>query len=284
MKRFLLHRKGVFALLLALFLGIGTAYAFDFSATCSTGQTLYYNITNTNNHYVEITFPGTTNDWWGDYTKPIGNIVLPSTVSYDGVTYTVTSISWYAFYECTDLTGSLTIPNTVGFIGYGAFMWCSGFNGTLTLSNALTVIQGRAFIGCTGLTGALTIPTSVLTIGNEAFRGCPGFTGSLTIPDSVTSIGNNAFCDCTGFTGTLTIGTSVASIGQSAFKNCNGFTQVKYNAVNCANVTSAAMPFENCSGTLTIGNTVQRIPSYMFYEAFAHYRQHCAKDSFLYVL
>ena len=267
MKRTLQHRKGVFALLLALFLGMGTAYAYDFSATCSTGQTLYYNITNTTLHYVEITFPGTTNDWWGDYPKPTGNITLPSTVTYGGVTYTVTSISWYAFFECTDLTGSLTIPNTVDFIGYGAFMWCSGFNGTLTLSNALTVIQGRAFIGCTGLTGALTIPASVHYIGSDAFRGCDGFTGSLTIPDSVTEIGNNAFMDCTGFTGTLTIGTSVASIGQSAFKNCNGFTQVKYNAVNCANVTSAAKPFENCSGTLTIGNTVQRIPSYMFNDA-----------------
>lgn len=267
MKRFLLHRKGVFALLLALFLGMGTAYAYDFSATCSTGQTLYYNITNTTEYYVEITYPGTINDWWGDYPKPTGDITLPSTVTHDGVTYTVTSISWYAFFECTDLTGSLTIPNTVDFIGYGAFMWCDGFSGTLTLSNALNVIQGRAFIGCTGLTGALTIPASVHYIGSDAFRGCDGFMGSLTIPDSVTEIGNNAFMDCTGFTGALTIGTSVASIGQSAFKNCNNFTRVKYNAVNCADVSADDMPFENCRGTLTIGNTVQRIPSYMFHNA-----------------
>lgn len=41
-----------------------------------------------------------------------GNIVIPETVTYSGVTYTVTSIGGGAFYKCTGLT-SVTIPNFV---------------------------------------------------------------------------------------------------------------------------------------------------------------------------
>ncbi|MBR5726959.1 MAG: leucine-rich repeat protein, partial [Muribaculaceae bacterium] len=117
--------------------------------------------------------------------------------------------------------------------------------------------------------GTLTIGTGVTSIGESAFKYCDGFTGNLTIPNSVTEIGGTAFSDCSGFTGNLTIGTGVTSIGKDAFKNCSGFTQVNYNAINCADVIpdddgNYTSPFKDCSGTLTIGNTVQRIPAHMF--------------------
>ncbi|MBO7616100.1 MAG: leucine-rich repeat protein [Bacteroidales bacterium] len=292
MKRVLLIKKGVLALLLALSLGMGTAYAYDFSAVCSTGQTLYYNITDATNHYVEITFPGNanTNDWWTGYTKPTGNITLPSTVTYNSVTYTVKAIGHRAFIGCNGLTGSLTIPSTVTSIGFSAFSSCSGFTGTLTIPSSVTMIDGSAFYGCGGFTGTLTIPnsvtsigshafqycnhftalslgTSLSTIGNEAFYNDYGFTGSLTIPNSVTSIGEYAFINCTGFTGTLNIGTGLTSLGKSAFYYCTGFTQIYYNAINCADVTDSTKPFEGCTATtLSIGSSVQRIPAYMFYQ------------------
>ena len=292
MKRVLSIQKGVFVLLLALSLGMGTAYAYSFSATCSTGQTLYYNITDATNHYVEITFPGNanTNDWWTGYTKPTGNITLPSTVTYNSVTYTVKAIGHRAFIGCNGLTGSLTIPSTVTSIGFSAFSSCSGFTGTLTIPSSVTMIDGSAFYGCGGFTGTLTIPnsvtsigshafqycnhftalslgTSLSTIGNEAFYNDYGFTGSLTIPNSVTSIGEFAFINCTGFTGTLNIGTGLTSLGESAFYYCTGFTQIYYNAINCADVTDSTKPFEGCTATtLSIGSSVQRIPAYMFYQ------------------
>ena len=297
MNRSLLNQKGVFALLLVLFMGMGTAYAYNFSKQCSTGQWLYYNIINSTNHYVEITYPGTsTSNPWGGYTQPSGNITLPSTVSYNGVTYTVTKIGNYAFYQCGDLTGSLTIPNTVTSIGNHAFDDCCGFTGTLTLSNTLTTIGNYAFNACympgynpTSFTGSLTIPNSVvsigecafyysfcssntgtLTLGNnvnsigpEAFAACSGFTGSLTIPNSVTSIGWGAFDSCEGFSGTLTIGTDVTSIGWRAFNQCS-FSQVNFNAIYCSNVEVDDMIFDGWGGTLTIGSSVQKIPDNLF--------------------
>ena len=45
------------ALLLSA-VGMGKMYAYDFSAVCETGQTLYYNITDAENHYVALVCPG----------------------------------------------------------------------------------------------------------------------------------------------------------------------------------------------------------------------------------
>ena len=181
----------------------------------------------------------------------------------------VTSISGYAFYNCSGFTGSLTIGNSVTSISGNAFYDCSGFTGSLTIPNSVTSIGSEAFRNCSGFTGNLIIGDSVTTIGNYAFHSCSGFTGSLTIPNSVTTIGQSAFYGCSGFTGTLTIPNSVTTIGQWAFYNCSGLTEVIYNATNCADISSSNYhyysPFLNCVGMLTIGENVERIPAYMFY-------------------
>ena len=197
---------------------------YDLSAVCSTGQTLYYNITDATNHYVEITYPGTyaTNSWNG-FTRPTGSITLPSSVTYNGVTYTVKKIGNYAFQSCNGLTGSLTIPSSVTMIDHYAFDGCSGFTGSLIIPNSVTYIGTYAFRDCSGFTGSLTIPNSVTYIGRYAFYFCYGFTGSLTIGNSVTTINNCTFYSCLGFTG-LTLGNSVSSIGERAFSFCSSFT------------------------------------------------------------
>lgn len=56
-------KKALHTALLVLLLsvaGMTKMYAFDFSAVCETGQTLYYNITDSTNHYVSLTCPGGT--------------------------------------------------------------------------------------------------------------------------------------------------------------------------------------------------------------------------------
>ena len=55
--------------------------------------------------------------------KYSGDIVIPSTVTYNDVTYSVTSIDVRAFQECGGLT-SVVIPESVTYIGESAFSGC----------------------------------------------------------------------------------------------------------------------------------------------------------------
>ena len=125
-------------------------------------------------------------------TKYTGNVTIPESFTYNGVTYSVTSIGNEAFRSCSGLT-SVTIGNSVTSIGILAFYGCSGLT-SVTIPNSVTSIGSNAFSGCSGLT-SVTIPNSVTSIEYDAFWGCSGLT-SVTIPNSVTSIEYGAFASC----------------------------------------------------------------------------------------
>ena len=223
--------------------------------------------------------------------KYSGVVVIPSSVSYHGNNYSVTSIEYCAFYRCSGLT-SVTIPNSVTSIGWGAFEGTSWYNnqpdgvvyagknvykykGTMPNNTSIVIDEGTysisplAFQNCSGLT-SITIPNSVTTIGGGAFSGCSGLT-SITIPNSVTSIGNSAFQYCTSLT-SVTIPNSVTSIGYGAFAYCSALTLITIpNSVTsigyamfrgCSNLSSITIPdsvtsieqsaFEECTGLISI--------------------------------
>ena len=177
----------------------------------------------------------------------------------------LTSISNYAFNNCSGLTGRLFIPNTVTSIGLYAFCNCSGLTGSLNIPDAVTSIGRYAFCNCSGLTGSLIIPNSVDFIGVNAFNNCNGFTGSLTLSNSVTWIDDQAFYDCSGLTGSLVIPNSVVHIGSNAFKNCSGLTGTLTIPNSVTFIDWGA--FSDCSsltGSLIIPNSVTTINSSVF--------------------
>ena len=197
--------------------------------------------------------------------KYSGDIVIPSQVTYNGKTYSVTSIGWWAFEYCSGLT-SITIPNGC-WIGQEAFYGCSGLT-SITLSGRVSCGYG-AFSGCNNLNAVhildleaflhstferdegpganpllfahhlylngeeikdLVIPNTITHINDWALMGCSGLT-SVTIPNSVTSIGSLAFYGCSGLT-SVTIPNSVISIDSSAFSDCSGLTSIKVESSN----------------------------------------------------
>ena len=224
----------------------------------------------------------------GDYTGPV---TIPERVTYDGATYSVTSIGEFAFSGCTGLT-SVTIPSSVTEIGEEAFRGCTGLT-SVTIPNSVTSIGYSAFGGTPWYNNqpdgvvyigkvayefkgemasgtAINIKEGTVSISGYAFYGCTGLT-SITIPNSVTSIGEFAFSGCTGLT-SVTIPSSVTSIGKSAFSGCTGLTSVTIpNSVTeigwsafrgCAGLTSVTIPnsvteigwsaFEGCTALTSV--------------------------------
>ena len=147
------------------------AMAYDFSYTYQ-GKTLYYTITSDNT--IEVTYYSSTTT---DNNYVSGDVVIPSSVTNNGTTYSVTSIGDAAFSDCSGLT-SVTIPNSVTSIGKWAFISCSGLT-SVTIPNSVTSIGEGAFEGCSGLT-SITIPNSVTSIGEWAFWGCSGLTSIVS--------------------------------------------------------------------------------------------------------
>ncbi len=75
-----------------------------------------------------------------------GDVVIPSTIEYNGVVCNVTEISDRAFYGCSGLT-SITIPESVTSIGKEAFYGCSSLT-SVTIPNSVTSIGTSAFSDC----------------------------------------------------------------------------------------------------------------------------------------
>jgi hypothetical protein len=265
---------------------IYTARAYDFSASASSGQVLYYNILSDST--VAVTYPNhVLSSYYSGFQKPTGSLAIPASVSYGGTTYQVVSVGDNAFNSCAGLT-VVTIPNTVTTIGSSACSQCTGLT-SLTIGNSVTSIGDNAFMGCTSLASlnipnsvtmigvgsfqgcsslqTITLGSSISTIGNVAFEGCSSVT-SLSIPNSVTLIGNWAFCNLTSLD-SLYIGSSVTYFLQNTFAGTDNVRYLHYNAKN-ANVSyftvlgyQSALPVGSIT-QLVVGDSVQSIQQYAF--------------------
>ena len=209
-------KKKLFTLFLALITGT-IAFAHD----AAIGN-IYY-LLDSDTKTATVTYRGINHDSYSNEYS--GSVVIPASVTYDGVTYFVTSIGDYAFMNCTSIT-SITIPNGVISIGQQAL--CGSMT-SLIIPNSVITIGNYACSACSKLT-SVYIGESVTSIGNYAFYGCSLLT-SVTIPNSVTSIGECAFTDCSSLT-SITIGSGVKSIGIYAFFGCNALRRIIINAFN----------------------------------------------------
>ncbi|MBQ8220379.1 MAG: leucine-rich repeat domain-containing protein [Bacteroidaceae bacterium] len=200
------------------------------------------------------------------YDESFGTeVVIPSSVDYKNRTFSVTSIGYCAFNDCSSLA-SITIPEGV------------------------TGIEEKAFYKCRSLT-SFTIPTSVMSIGDDAFYWCSSLKevffedGSKTLtlgdvkgkglfsdcPLEKVYLGRNLnyndsyyspFSDKTQLT-SVTIGGNVTSIGKHAFAYCSSLTSITIPA----NVTSIGdYAFNDCSSlaSITIPEGVTGIWNYAF--------------------
>ena len=236
----------IITLFLAFVASIGTLFASDIQV-----DGIWYDFDATN-QTASVTYQGSFyTSYSNEYT---GSVVIPASVTYNGVTYSVTSIGACAFYGCSSLT-SITIPNSVTSIGNYAFYGCSSLT-SIEIPNSVTSIGERAFYNCSSLT-SVTIGNSVTTIGNYAFYNCSSLTSVVwnatnyadfssssdapfyNICSQITSFvfGNEVehipayLCYGMNNITSVTIGNSVTSIGELAFGGCSSLTSVTIEAV-----------------------------------------------------
>ena len=186
------------------------AYAYDFAS-----DGFYYNI-NPDDASVSVTYKNE------DFNSYSGSVVIPSTTQYNNKLYSVTSIDWHAFGECSGLT-SVTIPNSVTNIGEYAFYKCSGLT-SVTIPNSVTSIGFYAFYDCTGLT-SIIFGNNVERIGGSAFDNTAWLDNQ---PDGVVYAGKVAY----KYKGTMSENTHITikdgtlGIAESAFVWCSNLISV----------------------------------------------------------
>ena len=149
------------------------------------------------------------------YSSFTGELIIPSTVTHGGYTYTVTGLAERAFSGCSGVT-SVSIPSSMITIGWAAFEGTAFYNdpsnwvdNALYVDNCLIAVKPEQ-------TGVYEIAEGTKVIGEGAFYNCSSLT-SVNIPSGVISIGGVAFADCSSLT-SVNIPSSVKYIGSNPFE------------------------------------------------------------------
>lgn len=243
---------------------------------------IYYKITSETNREICVTNP--TDLGLDRLEIYIGAWSIPSTVTYNGINYTVSSIDYQAFRSCR-LT-SISLPNTLVTIGDEAF--CSTYIETIIIPNSVNSIGKSVFSNChslrsISLSGQLssipdgafgscellsdiTIPNSVTSIGQIAFIGCENLK-SINIPDGVKTIGGSAF-NKTGLS-SVSIPSSVNRIDYSAFYGCQHLENVYSYVFNPFNIGDGV--FKGISSTATLHLPQGTTSQYQEYPEWTQY-------------
>ncbi len=184
-----------------------------------------------------------------------GSVTIPESVTYNGTTYSVTSIGELAFADCEIYT--VIIPNSVTTIGKRAFR-----NSTIqkvTIPESVTSIGGFAFGGCSVLMKVVFNAVNCTEMGglnSYVFDDCD-LLRTVAFGDKVKIIPDYAFSMCTGLS-SVTVPESVTTIGRCAFFGCNGLESVKMGG-SVQNIGNQAFYCCNNFSSITLPNTLKKI-------------------------
>ena len=207
--------------------GLAQQIHYHFSEVVESGQTLYFLKRDYAPQEVWVTYPcfrdyyangdHITTYYYG-YEKPVGDLVIPSTVTHNDTVYTITRVDFSAFYGCSGLT-SIVFPNTLTFIGQRAFLECHGITGEVVIPDSVTIIGANAFFYCNHIT-SVVFGSNLSEIRDYSFAQCYSLQHISNLPETLTVLDDGAFarvplCD------TIVIPPLVTTIGEEAFAGCH---------------------------------------------------------------
>ena len=155
-----------------------------------------YEVTSVENRQARVTHYGEQTNGPAiakdNVTGYVGEVTIPETVKYMGVTFTVNEIADYALYGSS--VTSLSVSSTIEKWGYRVFA-NSLLLTDLHLGEYLQTIGEGAFQDCTALT-KLQIPQTLHTVYAYAFWGCKSLKEVEGTFDSIHHYYERAFSDC----------------------------------------------------------------------------------------
>lgn len=151
-------------LLFTMFIYAPLAFAASHSEVSPSGHTIYYEITNGKAKVVPSIGVANHNLSTPRYNIT-GNVIIPDSITYNGIKRPVTAIDDYAFCCCTTIV-TMTLPNTIETIGNRAFYYCYSMTAIFNLDN-VTTIGDYAFCKCLSLL-SINLGDSILSISTDA--------------------------------------------------------------------------------------------------------------------
>ncbi len=277
--------------------GVNNAQGESTMALTSIGTSAFYNCTSLNAVHITDLKAWVSINFSNAQANPLyeaGNLYLNGEALVD---YTmpsdITKIRAYSFYNCQNITGTLTLSEGVNIIGLNAFSNCSNML-TLSLPESLWIVGYNALSGCSKLVQVENKP-------NLSLSGLPNNAGQSVATDaseftnSISTV-NDKYIILTDTTGTTTnkylvglvdtsitdatdIPNDVSYIYPDAFSASSnldlvlpsGITTISDKAFNGIDLKSVVIPdtvttiganaFQNCTNltSITIGDGVTDI-------------------------
>ena len=206
--------------------------------------------------------------WYGRENDT--ELIIPSSIDYNGVTYKVVALGDEAGNQNEKLE-KVIIPEGVTRIK--GFAYCHGLK-NITIPSSVKEIGSNAFKECVELE-SVVLPEGLSTLGYRAFYNCVKLK-SIVIPSSVARIESGVFYNCQQLS-SITIPSTISEIGEEVFYNCTSLKKVELPR----NLTALnGSVFQNCSSLveIVIPEGVTKIDSGLFYSCNSLTDIYCYSD------
>ena len=206
----------------------------------------------------------------------IAEVIIPESVSFRNIEYTVTKISNNAFSYCGDIE-SVTIPATIyeiedghhyedvhimSSVMEGAFNNCSSLQTVVINSEKIKSLGNFTFSGCSSLKN-INLPTSINIISTGLFYNCFSLE-SIILPENISAINGLYYQSCFSadvyilgaFSNTsineINLPSNIINIGDCAFSGCSSLKNIDipkninivsdYLFYNCTSLQAVNLP------------------------------------------
>lgn len=275
--------------LLLLFAGMSLAASPGAFAEGTEIDGLNYVLSTGTTKTATLTFQSNSNST-PNYPDLPDEVVVPATVTSNGIIYTVTGIKYHAFRNCQNIT-KITLPPLSTAVSYNSstgkfFDGCTALEEVVFDAEGTVSLPSTTFAGATALK-RVVLPQKMTTVNTSLFRDASMIESieSVVWPSAALTVGSSTFNGCTALKEVIGL-ENVTTINASAFRDCKSLetfswpvgvkTVNNYTFAGCESLKSVTgmdavtsmgtYVFQNCSSLETFAwpAAVKAIGNYTF--------------------